>query len=187
MGPGSQFVQPVCSISRPGGRILEIYTVSGTGHVNAPIDRCFLLSTSVDLVRQTLKMRPIAGRTSGLIEPNEQVTWYGWKLGLPQLHESLITAYDRPHFFQDTMKRGKFKRFQHDHSFAKLNALTMINDKVRFSLPLGLAGDVVAKRLMVPYIAWLIQRRLGLLKRVAESEEWRSYLPNEAAVADQVR
>jgi hypothetical protein len=63
----------------------------------------------------------------------------------------------------------------------------MINDKVRFSLPLGGAGDVVAKRLMVPYIAWLIQSRLGTLKRVAESEEWRSYLPNGAADDEQVR
>jgi ligand-binding SRPBCC domain-containing protein len=160
---------------------LEIYTVSETVHVNAPMDRCFLLSTNVDLVRQKLKMRPIAGRMSGLIEPNDQVTWYGWKFGLPQLHESLVTAYERPEFFQDTMRRGKFKRFQHDHSFAKLNTLTVMNDKVRFSLPLGLAGDVVAKHLMVPYMAQLIRRRLRLLKRIAESEEWRTYLPGEAA------
>jgi ligand-binding SRPBCC domain-containing protein len=118
---------------------------------------------------------------SGLIEPNDQVTWYGWKFGLPQLHESLVTAYERPEFFQDTMRRGKFKRFQHDHSFAKLNTLTVMNDKVRFSLRLGLAGDVVAKHLMVPYIAQLIRRRLRLLKRIAESEEWRTYLPDEAA------
>ncbi len=166
---------------------MGIYTISETVHVNAPMDRCFLLSTSVELVGQTLRLRPISGRMSGLVGPEDRVTWYGWKFGLPQLHESLVTVYERPQFFQDTMERGKFKRFQHDHTFAELNELTVMNDRVRFALPLGWAGDVAAKQLMVPYITRLVRRRLKLLKRVAESEEWRRYLPNEVAVADQVR
>jgi hypothetical protein len=33
---------------------------------------------------------------------------------------------------------------------------------------------------MVPHIAGLVQRRFQLLKRVAESEEWREYLPELA-------
>ena len=159
-----------------------MYTISDTMHVSAPMERCFLLSTSIELVRETLGMRPVSGRTAGLLGPQDHITWYGWKLGLPQLHESSITAYDRPHFFQDTMERGKFKRFQHDHHLAEIGAHTVLSDKIRFSLPLGLVGDAVAKHLIVPYLARLLRRRLVLLKRVAESQEWRKYLPEQTAV-----
>ncbi len=158
-----------------------MHTISDTVHVNAPMDRCFLLSTSIDLVQLTLGMHPVSGKKSGLIGPEDQIVWYGWKLGLPHIHESLITAYDRPRFFQDTMGRGKFRRFQHDHNFAEMNGHTVLNDKVRFSLPLGWVGDTVAQRVLVPYIARMLHRRLVLLKRVAESEDWRKYLTEPAA------
>ncbi len=157
-----------------------MYTVSDTIHINAPIDRCFLLSTSIDLVRRTLGMRPMAGKTTGLIELNDLILWHGWKFGLPAMHQTLITKYQRPTFFQDSMKHGRFKRFQHDHEFTEIGGHTLLHDKVRFSLPMGLLGDVVAKQIMVPHIAGLVQRRFQLLKRVAESEEWREYLPELA-------
>ena len=62
-------------------------------------------------------MRPIEGKTSGLVVEDDRLLWAGWKFGLPQMHESIITKYERPTFFQDTMERGRFKRFQHDHHF----------------------------------------------------------------------
>ena len=55
-------------------------------HVQASVDRCFLLSTSVALVEQTLGMRPVKGTTTGLIRSGESVTWRGWKFGLPAMH-----------------------------------------------------------------------------------------------------
>jgi hypothetical protein len=39
----------------------------------------------------------------------------------------------------------------------------------------------VAKTVVVPYIAGMLHRHLQLLKRVAETEEWRKYLPAEPA------
>lgn len=157
---------------------MGLYTISDTMHVHAPIDRCFLLSTSIDLVGLSLGMRPVSGKTNGLIEADDQLIWHGWKFGLPQMHETIITAYDRPNHFQDTMGRGRFKRFQHDHSFSEIGGQTLLHDKIRFSLPFGWVGDVIAKRVMVPYIARLLHRRLQSLKKVAEGEEWREYLPD---------
>ena len=154
------------------------YTISDTVHVNAPIDRCFLLSTNIELVTETLGMRPIAGRTAGFIGAEDSVTWYGWKFGMPQIHESRITMYERPTFFQDTMTRGKFKRYQHDHVFADIGGQTMLNDRIRFSLPLGWIGDFVAKKFLVPYISKQARRRLRHLKRIAESSDWQQYLPD---------
>jgi len=155
---------------------LGTYTVSDTMHVSAPIDRCFLLSTSIDLAAQILQMRPVSGKLTGLLASNDEILWYGWKFGMPQMHESLITAYDRPNYFQDTMGRGRFKRFQHEHSFSEIGGHTLLQDKIRFSLPLGWIGDLVAKHLMVPYIASLLHRRLQILKKIAESDGWEKYL-----------
>jgi ligand-binding SRPBCC domain-containing protein len=92
----------------------------------------------------------------------------------------MITAYERPHYFQDTMGRGRFRRYQHEHTLSEIDGHTLLHDKIRFSLPLGWAGEMVAKHLMVPYMSRLLHTHLQLLKRVAETEEWRKYLPDES-------
>jgi ligand-binding SRPBCC domain-containing protein len=158
-----------------------MYTVSETTHVNAPIDRCFLLGTSLKLVSRTLGMHALERDETGLVQPNDHLIWHGWKFGFPQMHETLVTAYDRPHYFQDSMGRGRFKRYQHEHTFTEIDGHTLLHDKIRFSLPLGWAGDMVARSVVVPYIAGMLHRHLQLLKRVAETDEWRKYLPAESS------
>ena len=54
-----------------------------------------------------------------------------------------------------------------------------MSDKLRFTLPFGVLGRLVARYVMVPYIRETLRQRLTLLKRVAESEEWRKYIPVE--------
>ncbi len=144
--------------------------------IQAPIERCFLLSTSIEVVAQTLAMRPVEGKTSGMILANDQLLWRGWKFGLPQMHETLITGFDAPVFFQDTMGRGRFARFQHDHHFTETDSGTLLEDELRFSMPFGWAGAAVGQLIMVPHIKGLLRRRFALLKRLAEGEGWRRYL-----------
>jgi len=155
-------------------------------HVNAPVDRCFLLSTSVALVEQTLGMRPVKGTTTGLIQSGEHVTWRGWRFGLPAMHESLITRYERPAFFQDTMVRGCFSSFQHDHQFEEVDGYTLMVDVVRFSLPFGAAGKAIAKRIVIPHILSLLLARFSLLKRIAEGPDWERYIVNANRTPEQV-
>jgi ligand-binding SRPBCC domain-containing protein len=78
------------------------------------------------------------------------------------------------------MRRGRFKRFQHDHSFTVIGGRTLLSDKVRFSLPFGWATRPVAQMLVTPYISRLLRQRLELLKRVAESDEWKEYLTGQS-------
>ena len=155
----------------------SMFFLKDVTHIRAPIDRCFLLSTSIELVALTLHMEPIAGKTSGLIVANDRLTWSGWKFGLPQRHETLITQYHRPTFFQDSMASGRFRSFRHDHEFTEMDGHTILKDTVRFSMPFGPPGKLVGKYILVPHIRNLIQRRFALIKRLAESEEWRKYLP----------
>ncbi|MDW5265632.1 MULTISPECIES: SRPBCC family protein [Acidobacteriaceae] len=157
-----------------------MFVVSDRIHVNAPIERCFLLSTNLELVKHSLRMKLVphqSSRAGGLVESGDRLMWQGWAFGLPHQHESLITRYERPDFFQDTMERGRFKRFQHDHFFAEIGGRTLLSDKVRFSLPLGGVTRPLGRFLVTPYVSKLLRHRLELLKRVAESDEWKQYLP----------
>ncbi len=155
----------------------QMFLVRDSIQIDAPIDRCFLLSTSVDLVARTIGMRPMRGKTSGLILGGDRLEWRGWKFGLPQRHETLITQYRRPDFFQDSMASGRFRTFEHDHEFIEVGGQTVLRDEVRFSMPFGLAGSLAGKFILAPHVRSLVRRRFALLKQIAESEEWRRYLP----------
>ena len=145
-------------------------------HVNAPLDRCFLLSTSVPLVQKILGMKPVEGNTTGLVVAGDRIVWRGWKFGVPAMHESLISSYQRPTFFQDTMGQGQFSYFQHDHHFEFVGGQTVMWDVVRFSMPLGAVGRAFGKYVLVPHVLKLLCKRLELLKRVAESKDWEHYI-----------
>ncbi|MEO6806836.1 MAG: hypothetical protein ABI286_01545 [Edaphobacter sp.] len=157
-----------------------MFTISDSIFINAPIERCFLLSTNVELVGKTYGMKAFEGKTSGLLVGEDRLVWAGWKLGFPQIHESFITRYEPHSFFQDTMGRGRFKRYQHDHYFYEMNGRTVLNEKIRFTMPLGFAGSFVGRFILVPYLAKRLRRRLALLRKAAEnSKEWQKYLPEE--------
>ncbi|HEY1986683.1 MAG TPA: hypothetical protein VGG85_14805 [Terracidiphilus sp.] len=150
--------------------------------VRAPIERCFLLSTSVAIVQRELRMRPVRGRTTGLVLGGDTVRWEGWKLGLPQMHESLIEDYRPPTFFRDRMIAGRFASFSHDHNFIPQAAgAVLLADDLRFTMRWGIFGEVIGQSLLVPDIRGLLRRRFALLKHIAESEEWRRYLPDGAS------
>ncbi len=68
-----------------------MFTIGDSIFIKAPIERCFLLSTNVELVGRTYGMKPIEGKTSGMVEADDKLLWAGWKFGFPQMHESVIT------------------------------------------------------------------------------------------------
>lgn len=111
-----------------------------------------------------------------MIGLGEQVTWRAKHLGLWQELTSKITAFDRPSYFQDTMLRGVFRSFKHDHSFSAPDAgTTAMRDVLEFAAPLPLAG-LIAEKFLRPYLAKFLRERNDLIKRVSESEEWRQFL-----------
>lgn len=171
-----------------------MFVVSDTIHVNAPVDRCFLLSTHTGLASLTLKMRPVGGKTEGTLGLGDRVVFAGWRFGLPHIHECVLTRYERPNFFQNSMRRGRFRRYQYDHQFIEIDGQTLIIDKLRFSVPFGWLGRKLGRRLIVPAVAALVRRRLELLKQVSENGQWRIYLselseapleqPSQGAIAE---
>lgn len=146
--------------------------------VRAPIERCFLLSTHLEVVQQELGMRAIAGTRHGRVALGDRIVWRGWKFGMLHLHESWISGFEPPRFFQDTMVRGRFTFFQHDHRLSKTAEGTLLEDEVRFSLPFGWAGALVGRMILVVSIERLMRRRLLRLKRLAEGEGWHMLIPS---------
>ena len=153
------------------------FTLSAAATVQAPIERLFDLTCSIALVREELGMRPVQGRSSGLVEAGDTVRWEGWQLGLPQFHVTLISGFQRPEFMQDTMLDGRFKSFQHDHHLRAVDeSTTELRDELRFSLPFGVFGRFFARWVMVPHIQRLLKNRFLRIKRIAEHGNWRQYL-----------
>jgi hypothetical protein len=65
-------------------------------HIRAPIERCFDLSRDVDLhVKSTAHTREVAvaGVTTGLIGPGEEVTWQATHFRIRQKLTVRITAW----------------------------------------------------------------------------------------------
>jgi hypothetical protein len=78
------------------------------------------------------------------------------------------------------MTAGRFRSFEHNHGFIEAPNGTFLDDCIRFTMPLGWAGELVGRVILVPHILERMRRRFALLKRLAETEEWRDYLPSYA-------
>jgi len=147
--------------------------------ISAPIERCFDLARSIDVHMASTDWtgeRAIAGITSGLIGPKQEVTWRGRHFGVLITHTSRITVCKRPTHFQDCMVRGSFRSFCHDHFFEARDGTTLMKDVMEFAAPLGVLGSVAEKLVLKRHMVGLLQRRNEHIRRVAESEEWRRYL-----------
>lgn len=147
--------------------------------IRAPAERCFDLARSVDLhVQSTARTgeRAIAGVTRGLIGPGERVTWRARHFGVWQELTSEITRFDRPRHFRDSMVRGAFAGFDHDHFFSERDGVTAMRDRFAFRSPLGPLGRIADALVLTRYLRRFLVRRNAELRRVAESDEWRALL-----------
>jgi ligand-binding SRPBCC domain-containing protein len=148
-------------------------------HIHAPVERVFDLSRSVDLHMASTAHtgeRAVAGVTSGLMALGEEVTWRARHFGLWQHLTSRITAFDRPAYFRDSLVRGIFRRFDHDHFFAVSHHGTVMRDVFDFQSPLGILGRLADRVFLVRYMTHLLATRNALIKTVAESDRWQRYV-----------
>lgn len=148
--------------------------------IAAPLERCFDLARSVDLhVRSTSATgeRAVAGKTSGLLELGDEVTWRARHFGVRQSLSGRISAYDRPRYFQDTMVRGAFSHLRHDHFFEPAEGGTVMRDVFEYAAPLGLVGKLAERLFLTAYMRRFLKARNRELKAVAESSEWVQFVP----------
>jgi ligand-binding SRPBCC domain-containing protein len=149
-----------------------------TTRIHAPIEHCFLLSLSIDLEMTAARgLRAIGGCTSGLIGKGQTVQWEIRAFGSKFRHTSQITGYDAPYFFQDTMLKGAFRSFAHDHWFHQDGEATRMDDVMRFSAPLGIFGRLAEIVALRSYMLTLLRNRNRAIQEAAETEAWKRFLP----------
>ena len=115
----------------------------------------------------------MAGRTSGLIELDETVTWRARHFGVYQLLTSKITAFDSPHFFVDEMEKGAFKWFRHEHLFRAMDDGTLMTDVFEYESPFGILGKLADNLFLQRYMTDLLAKRNQIVKEFAETDKWK--------------
>lgn len=148
--------------------ILEFVTIVG-----APPERVFDCARDVGLhVRSfaSTRERIVGGRTEGLLELGDEVTWEARHLLLRRRMTVRITTFERPRWFRDQMLRGPFQVFHHDHYFEPDRHGTRMTDVVTFRAPFGPLGKFVGHVVLLRHFERLLDERNRMLKAVAEGE-----------------
>ncbi|KOS06637.1 cell division protein [Flavobacterium akiainvivens] len=141
--------------------------------INAPAHVVFNLSRSVDLHKISAAHtteEAIAGRTSGLMENSEVVTWQARHFGIRQKLTVQITHMQFAVEFTDAMLPGKgaFKSMVHRHVFEEHNGRTVMTDIFTYQSPLGILGRLADVLFLEKYMRRFLTKRNAIIKAFAE-------------------
>lgn len=146
--------------------IIEIET-----EINADINQCFDLARDIDMHKLSTAQtneKAIAGRTSGLCELGDSITWEARHFGIRQQLSVEITKFDKPFFFEDKMIKGAFKAMKHEHYFKVSNGKTIMQDKFQYEVPYGIIGQIFDKFILKKYLTTFLLTRNEMIKKIAE-------------------
>lgn len=147
--------------------------------INAPIEIAFDLARSIDFHLYSQSDHDevaVAGVTSGLIEYGQTVTWRAKHLGIYQYLTVKITVFRKPHHFRDSMVKGAFERFDHDHLFDTNGSKTIATDIFDYNSPFSFIGRLFDLIYLEKYMTRFFVHKQKLLKKVLESDQWKKYL-----------
>ena len=147
-------------------------TIKTSIEISAPRETVFDLARSIDLhVHSTAQTNEhaVEGVTSGLIGLGQRVTWEATHFFIRQRLTVEINQFDRPNHFRDSMVKGIFKHFDHDHYFETIASGTRIRDIFTYSSPYGVLGSIANGLLVHRHLSKLLETRNQIIKRVAES------------------
>jgi ligand-binding SRPBCC domain-containing protein len=142
--------------------------------INAPIETVFNNCRNIDIHQYSASKtneKAIAGRTSGLINKGETVTWKGKHFGIYILHESIISEMNFPNYFVDEQLKGHFKSFKHQHFFRQKENQTIMTDVLEYETPFGFIGKLFDKLILKNYLTKFIIYRNAILKELSENHQ----------------
>lgn len=142
--------------------------------IAAPRERCFDLARDVDAHVETAafsRERCLPpGRTGGLLELGDTVTFEGRHFGLRLRLTARIVELHRPDRFVDEMLRGPFRRLRHLHEFREQEGTTVMQDHLEWEAPLGPLGRLADRLFLERYMERFLYRKQTALKRLAETQ-----------------
>lgn len=141
--------------------------------INAPIETVFNNCRNIDLhiksANQTNE-KAIAGKTSGLIEKGETVTWKGKHFGFYMTHQSIISEMENPYNFVDEQLKGMFKIFKHSHFFKTVNNTTVMIDCINYEVSFGILGKIFDQLVLKKHLTQFLEQRNNFIKEVSVSQ-----------------
>ncbi len=147
-------------------------TIHLTTEIKAPIETVFNNSRDIGLHQQSASQtyeKAITGRTSGLIEKGETVTWKGKHFGFYVQHQSLISEMDYHTYFVYEQLKGHFKSFKHQHLFEEKDGVTIMQDILQYETPFGIFGKLFDSLLLRKHLIQFLLYRNEVLKTISES------------------
>lgn len=147
--------------------------------INAPIERVFDLSRSIDLHQQSMlhtNEKAIGGRTTGLISVDETVTWQAKHLLALRTLTVRISEMYFPDYFIDEMVEGDFALMKHTHQFETIPSGTKMLDEFVFENPYGFIGKLFNYVFLTQYMRQLLTKRNKVIKEFAETTKWKTVL-----------
>ncbi len=140
--------------------------------IEAPVAVCFDLARSVDAHISTsaaTRERAVGGKTSGLLELGDTVTFEAVHFGVRQRFTSRIVEFDRPTRFVDEMVKGVFSSLRHVHEFSVEGTATLMRDTLTWRSPLGFLGVIADKVLVERHMRNFMLIKQAELKQQAET------------------
>jgi ligand-binding SRPBCC domain-containing protein len=146
-------------------------TISVETRIAAPIELCFDLARDVEAhldMSSSTGERAVGGKTSGLLDLGDVVTFEGVHFGIRQQLTSRIVEFDRPRRFVDEMVRGAFVSLRHVHEFAVDGRTVVMRDTLTWRSPLGFVGVVADKLFVEAHMRAFVTSKQSELKDYAE-------------------
>jgi ligand-binding SRPBCC domain-containing protein len=157
-------------------------TIQLKTEIRASKEVVFDLSRSVDLHRLSTAQTNetvVDGKSSGLLELGETVTWRAKHLGFYQTLTSKITVFQYPDYFEDEMVQGIFKSFRHKHHFTQRNGTTTMVDIFNYTSPFGFIGRLADILFLKKYMTNFLRKRNATIKEFAENGRYAEILNDQ--------
>lgn len=139
--------------------------------IRARLELVFDLARDVEVHLKTADWtyeRAVGGKTCGLLELGDEITFEAVHLGFRQRLTARIVEMERPHRFVDEMVRGAFASLRHTHEFEQQANFTLMRDTVQWRSPLGILGILADKLFLKRHMRAFITRKQLNLKAAAE-------------------
>lgn len=140
--------------------------------IAAPSEVCFDLARDVGAhVESASFSRERAvppGRTEGLLELGDTVTFEGVHFGMRQRFTAKITELDPPRRFVDELVKSTFKTLRHVHDFEATSKGTLMRDTLDWTSPLGILGRIADALFVERHMRHFVATKQAALKRMAE-------------------
>lgn len=140
-------------------------------HIDAPIEVCFDFARDIDVHQQSVwaftKEKAISGKTKGLIEKGDRVTFEATHFFLRQRLTSYILSMNLLIILWMRWFRA-FKRMNPMHAFKTDGNGTTMEDTLCFEAPCGVIGWMAERMGLRWYMGAFLQHRNRNLKRLIE-------------------